>query len=134
MFYVSFCKCSLWVPNVFILTVHPVTLVSVYHSTSLPDGISVLGFNKKVFDSTASLEVHLYAMFAADVFIAFTLTLDVWHHYVRFVDVVGSIVSGAGSPVGLVGFDVGLVQSPTRIQQLLERELKHLQEVLTKCR
>ena len=40
--------------------------------TFMPDGISVLEFNKKVLDSPASLEVHLYDMFAADVFTAFT--------------------------------------------------------------
>ena len=45
--------------------------VSVYHPTFLPDGICVLWFNKNVLDSPASLEVHLYAMFAADVIAAF---------------------------------------------------------------
>ena len=55
-------------------------------------------------------------MFAANVFTAFTFTLDVRHLYMRFVDVGGSVVLGVvGTSVGPVGFDVGPIQSPNRV-------------------
>ena len=40
----SFCKCSAWLPSIFFLTVHSVTLVSVYHPIFLQYCISILGF------------------------------------------------------------------------------------------
>ena len=73
VFFLFFIKCSAWLLNVFLFTFHSATLVSVYHPIFLLDGISILGFNKNVLDITASLEVHLYAMFAADVILQLSL-------------------------------------------------------------
>ena len=47
-------------PNIFFFTVHSATLLSIYHPTFLPAGISVLGFNQKVPDCPASLKVHVF--------------------------------------------------------------------------
>ena len=43
MFLEPFCKCSARLPYIFLFTVHPATLVSIYHPTFLEDGVSVLG-------------------------------------------------------------------------------------------
>ena len=60
--------------------------------------------------------MHLYALFTADIFPAFTYTLDIWQHYVKFAGVLGKIVPDVvGTSIGPVGFDVGPVQSPTRV-------------------
>ena len=56
VFFVSFSKCSAWLPIVFIFIVHSATLESIHHPAFLADGISVLGFNKKVPYNTACLE------------------------------------------------------------------------------
>ena len=45
VFFVSFCKCSAWFPNIFFFTVHSTTCVSIYYLTFLSDGISVLRLN-----------------------------------------------------------------------------------------
>ena len=50
------------------------------------------------------------------VFAASTQTLDVWHHYLSFVGVVGGIVTDiVGTSIGPVGFRVGPIQSPIRV-------------------
>ena len=72
VFFVSFSKCSAKLPNVLILTVqlfHTYICISPHFSARW---YLYPWFDKKVLDSTASREVYLYAMFAADVFTAFT--------------------------------------------------------------
>ena len=68
MFFVSFSECSARFTNVFFLAVHHCTIKSIYHPTPLEKGIFVLRDDLEVSDDFAYFEVHLYAMFAADVF------------------------------------------------------------------
>ena len=67
----SLCLSANVLPHSPMYSVSQSTLPHLYcispHPTFLPVGISVLRFSKKVFNSTASLEVQLYAMFATDV-------------------------------------------------------------------
>ena len=64
MFFESFCKCSARLSYIFLLTIHPATPVSIHYSTFLKDGVSFLGIDYEVLDSTASSEMHLNAMFS----------------------------------------------------------------------
>ena len=64
IFFESFYKCSAWLHNIFLLIVHPATCVSIYHPTSLDDGVSVLGVHLEVLDGASSPEVYLNVMFS----------------------------------------------------------------------
>ena len=48
----------------------------------MQDGVFVLLGHQEVSDGLASLEIHLGAMFAADVLEVFTKPFGVWHQYV----------------------------------------------------
>ena len=62
MFFRSFGKGYDRFFNAFIFTVHPVTLLFVYHSNFLKDGILVFWGDYEVSDGFASLEMHLDAI------------------------------------------------------------------------
>ena len=65
MFLVPLSKCFWWFTNIFLITLHPVTFVSLDDSTFLKDGIFVLWSHQEILDDNASFEVDLYPMFAA---------------------------------------------------------------------
>ena len=75
-------KCPCRYSNVFLITCHPVTFVSVDHSPFLDGGICVLGSHLEVIDGPVTFEMSLYLMFATAVLEAFTKTFGVGHHYV----------------------------------------------------
>ena len=60
MFLEPFSKCSWGLSNIFFITVHPVTFISVDDSTLLLDWIFVFGSHQEVLDSGASFTIHLY--------------------------------------------------------------------------
>ena len=70
--FISFLKCSAWLPSIFFLTVHS------YHTgICMSSHFSARWYLypwvlQKVLDSSSSPKVHLYSMFAADVFTALT--------------------------------------------------------------
>ena len=87
----SFSKCSAWLPYVFILTVHPTTLVPVYHPTFLQYVIFVFWVDKELPDGIGPFEVHFNVMSSADVLAGFTQSLHIGHHYVWLVVIGGTV-------------------------------------------
>ena len=67
MFLEPFTKSSWGLSNIFLISIHPVTLVSVDDSTLLLDLIFVFGRHQEVLDGGASFKVHLYPKLTADV-------------------------------------------------------------------
>ena len=49
--------------NIFLITIHPVTLISVDDSTLLLDWVLVFGSHQEVLDGGASFTIHLYPNF-----------------------------------------------------------------------
>ena len=74
--------------NVFLITIYPVTLVSIDDSTLLLDWIFVFGRHQEVPDGGASFKVHLYPKLAANVLDALTKSTVVGNHYVGLLLVV----------------------------------------------
>ena len=72
MFLEPFTKHSWGLSNIFLITIHPVTLVSVDDSTLLLDWIFVFWSHQEVLDCGASFEVHLYPKLSANVLDALT--------------------------------------------------------------
>ena len=92
MFFEPLSNCSRGFTNVFLITLHPATLVSVDDSTFLLDGILVFGSHWEVFDCVTSLKVHLHSIFTACFLHTLTDPLVVGDHYVRPLDVIASII------------------------------------------
>ena len=84
-FFVSFTKWSSRFTNILFFTVHHATFLSIDGPTFLDNGIFVLWGHQKISDGLASLDMHLDAMFAADVLAAFTEPFGVWHHCVSLL-------------------------------------------------
>ena len=77
----------------FSIVFHPVTFESVDDATLLGYRIFVFGCPQEVFNGFASFEVHLYTMFSAGNFYAFTQAFCIGYHYVAsFVDEVGTVI------------------------------------------
>ena len=95
MFLEPFTKSSWGLSNIFLITIHPVTLVSVDDSTLLLDWIFVFGSHQEVLDGGASFKVHLYPKPSANVLDALTKSTVVWHNYIGLLLVVctGSVCS-----------------------------------------
>ena len=93
MFLEPFSKSSWGLSNIFLITIHPATMISVDDSTLFLDWISVFGSHQEVLDSGASLVIHLYPKLSANVFDALTETTIVWYYYIRLLlgAVTGSI-------------------------------------------
>ena len=90
MFLEPLSKCSGWFTNVFIITLHPVTFISVDDSTSLFHGILVLGSHQEVFDGCTSFEIHLHPMVSVCLLETLTEPSVVWNNNVRFLGGVSS--------------------------------------------
>ena len=71
-------KSSWGLSNVFLITLHPVTFVSIYDSTSLLDRILIFGSHKEVFDGGTSFKVHLHPMITVHLLEAFTEPSVTW--------------------------------------------------------
>ena len=65
MFFESLSKCSWEFSNIFLITIHPITLVSVNDSTLLLDRVLIFWSHQEVLDGMASSKVDLHSMFAA---------------------------------------------------------------------
>ena len=80
-------------PNIFIITIHPVTLISIDDPILLLDWISVFRSHQEVLDGGASLAIHLYHKLSANVLNALTESTIVWYHYIRLLlgVVIGSV-------------------------------------------
>ena len=65
MFLEPFIKSSQGLTNIFLITIHPVTLVSVDDSTLFLDWIFVFGSHQEVLDCGASFKIHLYPKLSA---------------------------------------------------------------------
>ena len=72
MFFEPLSKCSWGLSNIFLITFHPVTLVSIYDSILFLDVILIFWSHQEVLDGIASLEVDLHSMFTSYFFEALT--------------------------------------------------------------
>ena len=72
------------------MTLHPVTFISIYDSTSLLHGILVFGSHQEVFDGCTSFEIHLHPMVTAHLLETFTEPSVVRDNNVWFLDDVSS--------------------------------------------
>ena len=82
MLFEPFPKGSGWFTYILIITLHPITLVSIYDTTFLSDEIFIFWCHQEVFDGFASFEENLNAIFLASIFDTFPQAFDVWHSYV----------------------------------------------------
>ena len=80
MFLEPFTKSPWGLSNIFLITSHPVTLVSVDDSTLLLDWIFVFGSHQEVLDGGASFKVHLYPKLSANVLDALTQSTVIRHN------------------------------------------------------
>ena len=93
MFLEPFSKSSRGLSNIFLITVHPVTMITVDDSTLFLDWIFVLGRHQEVLDGSASFTMHLHPKFSANVFDALAEPSIVRYHYTGSLgDVTVSIV------------------------------------------
>ena len=82
MLFKPFTKGSGWFTYILIITLHPITLVSVNDATFLSDEISVFWCHQEVFDGFASFEEYLNAILLTSVFNTFTQAFNIWNSYV----------------------------------------------------
>ena len=115
-FFEPLSKCSSGLSNVFLITFHPVTFVSIYDSTFLLDGILIFWSHQKVLDDIASFKVDLHSMFAASFLYAFTDSFVIRNHHMWFLDVVTRVLGTSAVLVSCgFGFDFYPVQCPCRV-------------------
>ena len=116
VFFEPLSKFSWRLSNVFLITFHPVTFVSIYDSTFLLDGILIFWSHLDVLDGIASFELDLHSMFSACFLYAFTDSFIIRNHHMWFLDVVTRVLGGPAILVGCgFGFDFNLVQCPCRV-------------------
>ena len=82
VFLEPFPKCSLGFSNIFLITVHPVTMISVDDPTLFLDGILVLRSHWEVLDGSASFTMYLHLKFFANVFDTLAEPSIVRYHYI----------------------------------------------------
>ena len=92
MFFEPLTKGSRGFTNVLLITLHPVTLISVDDPTFFLNGILIFRGHEEVFYCIASLEVHLHPIFTAGLLHALTYPLIVGDHYVRSLSVIVGVV------------------------------------------
>ena len=92
MFLEPLSKCSWGFTNVFVITLHPVTFISLNDLTSLLHGILILGSHQEVFDGGTSFEIHMHPMITAHLFEAFTEPSVIRNNNMWLLDVVSSSV------------------------------------------
>ena len=115
MFFEPLSKCSWGLSNLFLITLHPVTFVSIYDSTFLLEGILVFCSHQEVLDSFAPFKVNLHSMFTACFLYTFTYSFIVRNHHM-FLDVVARVLCALAVVVGCgFGFHSNLVHCPCSI-------------------
>ena len=92
MFFEPLSKCSWGLSNVFLITFHPVTFVSLSDFTFLLDGILIFWSHQEILDSIASFKVDLHSMFTACFLYAFTDYFIIRNHHMWFLDVVTRVL------------------------------------------
>ena len=73
MFLEPLSKCSWGLSNIFLITLHPVTLVSINDPTHLLDRILIFWSHQEILDGVASFKIDLHSM---SIFVGWTLCLD----------------------------------------------------------
>ena len=86
-FFEPFSKCSGRLFNIFLITFHPITFISVDDPTFLQHRNLVLGGHQEVLDGDASSEVNLYPLLVASSLYTFTQALVVRHNHIWFLTV-----------------------------------------------
>ena len=81
VFLEPFSKSSRGLSNILLITVHPVTMITVDDSTLFLDWVFVLWRHQEVLDGSASITMHLQPKFSANVFDAFAEPSIVRYHY-----------------------------------------------------
>ena len=121
MFLEPFSKSSRGLSNIFLITIHPVTTISVDDSTLLLDWISIFGSHQEVLDTSASLAIHLYPKLFANVLDVLTETTIIWYHYIRLLlGVVISSICWCLFSVWIVCFLLNSIESPRGVLAILK--------------
>ena len=102
MFLEPLSKCASGLSNVFLITFHPVTFVSINDPTLLLDWILIFWGHQEVPDGVASFKVDLHSMFTACFLQAVTQPFLIWCHHVWFL-VVFVLTSSSGISSLFVG-------------------------------
>ena len=84
MFFKPLFKISCWLSNVSIITIHPVTFISIYDSTFFKDWIFILWSHEEVFECMTSFKMYFNPIFLARSLEAFTHPLMVRYNNVWF--------------------------------------------------
>ena len=84
MFFKPLFKISCWLSYIYIITIHPVTFISIYDSTFFKDWIFFLWSHEEVFDGMTYFKMYLYPIFLASSFEALTQPLMVRYNSVWF--------------------------------------------------
>ena len=108
VFLEPFSKSSRGLSNILLITVHPVTMITVDDSTLFLDWVFVLWRHQEVLDGSASLTMHLHPKFSANVFNALAEPSIVWYHYTGSLDDV---------PISVVCLFSGWIVSLLKIDQ-----------------
>ena len=123
MFLEPFSKCSWGLSNVFLITIHPVTFVSINDPSPLLNWILIFWSHQEVLDGVASFKADLHSMFTAHFLQALTQPFTVRYHHVWFLVVV-LLTSFCGISSLFVGWafclDLNSNQSPCRVFTFLE--------------
>ena len=96
---ITLSKSSCRYPNTFFITLNPVSLISLYHSTFLYD-ILIFWGNQEVLDGVAFSEMYLCPVFTANVLRILTETSSVRHYHVY---VVPSVAVSFAVAIGVFG-------------------------------
>ena len=98
-FFEPFSRRSCRLTNILLITLYPVTLLPIYHSTFLCNGALIFGHHQEVIDGVASFVVYLYPIFTPNVLKSLTMSFSVRHSHVdvtsdvvRLVVVIGVVV------------------------------------------
>ena len=81
-------KCSWRLSNILFITLHPVTLVSVYDSTLLLDRILIFWSHQKVSDGSTSFKINLHLMFTAHILQVLTQPFVLWNYHIWILVVI----------------------------------------------
>ena len=84
MFLKPLFKISCCLSYIFLITIHPVTFISIYDSTFFKDWIFILWSHEEVFDGMTSFKMYFYPIFLASSFEVLTQPLMVRYNNVWF--------------------------------------------------
>ena len=84
MFFIPLSKCSSCLSYVLLITLQPVTSVSVNYTTFLGNVFFIFGCHKFIFNGFSTSKMNFYAISFADILEGFTESFIVWYSYVAF--------------------------------------------------